>query len=235
MNSLIGVFFFSILLFTLPSHAIILDTNYEAAEDAGFQVAGEVDFLPGTARTNLDGPEKTARELISLCGTSRAQIALIVWSDLEYPTRSVGRQSSAQVLLALARGAEVKERLLGLAEDRGKMSFDIVNMAERSPHPLGRVRNIKRKLEILGAAPSDPFEMGLFGENAQRNKAVVWVHCERGDQPARSARARSVQIVQWRGNLPQFSEITVELWDFEDFPAVISLLPRASKLLYPSV
>ncbi|MGE3759372.1 MAG: hypothetical protein AB7H97_16535 [Pseudobdellovibrionaceae bacterium] len=188
MLKLIVVSFLSV-----SAHADLLDPVDEAAENLGYQVVGAVEFARGKSGPDLRQMKKNMSSLGEICPrtqawdrsiSSRAHFVVIAWSDHEFPPKKLQSLPSKYLSLAQARATRTAQFIRDRV--RGDLHFEMVNMATRRKHlvpvkdPSGtRVKrqDVKRALELAGAAPSDAFSMGLFGEHAQKSKALIWVEC----------------------------------------------------------
>jgi hypothetical protein len=193
-------------------HAIVLDPVFHAAEEMGYQVVGDLEFRPGSARIAEPQMRENLKEIDALCPTGPLRenhFVILAWSDREYPSaqQREAESSSAQVHLAdertLAVEESLRQHLAGAAA-----SFERVNMATRTPQrlrPGSRAHStpgeVKQVLKLAGAAPSGELELGLFGEYGQHSKALIWVDCI-ADPPAprRISRGDTFQLARAGAN-----------------------------------
>ncbi len=190
------------LIFTLFTsafaNAIVMEPAYQAAESLGYQVVGEIEFQNNSSAIPAPVIKKQMREIGEMCPrtqsadpniSSYARFVILAWSDKDYPTRERGFHSAKQQWLAKKRGEAVAERIR--SEVKGNLNFELVNMAHRKAHrveavepgnPLTVQLNVKKAVEIAGAAPSDQLGVGLFAEYSQAAKALIWVDCREGLQ-----------------------------------------------------
>ena len=206
MLSALVVFFLSLA----PVHAILTEPTYQAAESMGFLVVGEIEFRRGSNSVAQNKMIEQVREIGEVCPrtvtsghgiSSFARFVLLAWSDLEFPNRKVSALSPGHQELARRRAQYVAEKLR--SQVQGPLSFELVNMATRSPHPIrlnehARVQHeaydIKQALEISGGAPSTAYELGLFGEHGQRSKVIIWVDCKETFGPRRKNALANIQL-----------------------------------------
>lgn len=186
--------FIALILLSGNVHAVLTEPTYRAADALGFMVVGEVEFPRGGSEPKESQIKEQVRELGEVCPrthafdrgvSSFARFVLFAWPDTEYPKRGVAARSLPEQVLAMKRASRVAESLR--TSIQGPLTFELVNMASRKPHFIqvsdsARVKestyDAKAAMETAGAAPSDAYGMGLFGENGQRSKVVIWVDCK---------------------------------------------------------
>lgn len=175
------------------AHAAWIDPVNEAAEDLGYQVVGAVEFSKGKSSPDLRQMKQNMSSLGEICPrtqawdssiSNRANFVVIAWSDHEFPSRKAGDLHPENLKLANLRASRTAQFIRDRV--KGDVHFEIVNMATRKKHLIpvaeftgrsDRHEDIKKTLELAGAAPSDPFSLGLFHEHAQKSKAIIWVEC----------------------------------------------------------
>ncbi len=198
------------LMMTTPANAILTEPTYHAADALGYLVVGEIEFPPGKSEPDRARIQDQVREIGEICPrtnayergvSSFARLVLLAWSDREFPTRRAYALAWPAQQLALKRARSVAENLR--AKMQGPLSFELVNMATRKPHPIqvaeaARVResryDVKAAMEIAGGAPSDAYGMGLFGENGQRSKVIIWVDCKESFGQRRRGTLANLQL-----------------------------------------
>lgn len=203
------------IAFAMPAHAIVMEPILEAAESLGYRVAGELEFVPGT--THYRGMKENLRAVAEFCPRTQAvdrristetRFVILAWSDHEYPAPGKSGSSLAQEKLA-ARRAETVAHVLR-EHVGGHLLFELVNMTNRKPHMVRVTEasqiqkskdDVKAAVEIAGGAPSDRLQMGLFGEYAQRSKAVIWVDCYESLVKRRRTVPTLVQLAEVRGEM----------------------------------
>jgi hypothetical protein len=206
----------TLLFASLSAHAFVLEPVYRAADQAGYQVVGEVVFRAGSTRASGQQLRENFRELHEICPAAGlperfVHFVILAWSDREFPAEGV-EHPHAQQILALQRGRAIAD-VLRLALPDPRTSFEVVNMASHQAqtiHPGSAVQqshaeaDVKKVLVREGAAPRSDLEAGLFGEYGQRSKAILWVDCrDSGLVPRRSARPeQGVQLASTRGFVP---------------------------------
>lgn len=184
--------FSSLLLQTFSAQAIVTSPTLEAADSLGLDVAGEIEFSAYSHVASTTALRESLNSIQEICPRTQAienpvskttHVVVVAWSDREFPKE---RQSYAHADVALAN-----QRATGIAaalrrELRGPTSFDLVNMASRQPHKIklneraqnpGSETDIKAALALAGAAPIGVLQLGLFGEYAQKSKAIILVEC----------------------------------------------------------
>jgi hypothetical protein len=182
------------MLVSHPASAVLTEPTYHAADALGYLVVGELEFPRGSFEPQASQMKDQIHEIGEVCPrthaidrgvSSFAHFVLFAWPDSEYPKRTVFARSPVDQALAMKRASRVAEDLR--ARIQGPLTFELVNMATRKPHLIhvaesARVHNptydAKAAMEIAGAAPSDAYGLGLFGENGQRSKVVIWVDCK---------------------------------------------------------
>lgn len=208
------------LFFFVSSQALVLEPIFEAAENLGYHVVGEVEFKKGASQPNSKAMEENLEELGGLCPrtqahdrriSSQANFVIMAWPDHEFPSQKIQNLTPNHVALAQSRAAKTVEYLR--RNVKGNLRFEMVNMATRQPHfiPISEyarmkaVRtDIKAALEQSGAAPTNAYAIGLFGEYAQRSKAVIWVDCHESLVKRRPNAIRELELA-W-GKIPRLSE-----------------------------
>jgi hypothetical protein len=204
------------LAFGSSSHAILTEPTYQAAEALGYVVVGEIEFKRGSHSAKAPQLNEQVREIGELCPRTLARtqgvssfvkLVLLAWADVEFPTRRKFAHSSDQQMLAAKRAEDVAEKLRSHVQ--GPLAFELVNMTTRRPHPIrvnesARVQqetyDVKSALEIAGGAPSDAYGLGLFGENGQRSKVIIWVDCKETFGPRRRNVLANVQLASLGAN-----------------------------------
>lgn len=198
------------------AHAVLTEPTYQAAEAMSFLVVGEIEFQRGSYHVSGKVVDEQVREIHELCPrtitqvqgiSSFARFVLLAWSDVEFPSQKVSALSFHHQELAQRRAHFIAEKLR--TQVQGPLSFELVNMGHRIPHPI-RVSDharglhgsydVKRTLERSGGAPSSPYELGLFGENGQRSKVIIWVDCKETWGPRRKGVLANVQLAQAGAN-----------------------------------
>lgn len=205
-------------LMTGTAHAVLTEPTYHAADALGFLVVGEVEFPRGSIDPKDSQIKEQIREIGEICPrthaydrgvSSFARFVLFAWADSEYPKRAVFARSLPEQGLAIKRASRVAESLR--TRIQGPLTFELVNMASRKPHLIhvpesARVKestyDAKAAMEIAGAAPSDAFGLGLFGENGQRSKVVIWVDCTETLGRRRSNVLAKVQLAALGAHTP---------------------------------
>lgn len=207
-------------LISAAANAMLMDPIHETAESLGYQVLGEIEFRSGTAQPDPKQMQKNLSNLGELCPrtqawdssiTSHTNFVVMAWSDHEFPSSRIKNLSIDKVSLAQTRAQKTAEFLRDHV--RGNLSIEEVNMATRKPH-LVRVAehtankesrtDIKSALELSGAAPTNAFAIGLFGEYSQASKAVIWVECFENLVKRRPNSAPQLSIAG--GKFPRSSE-----------------------------
>ena len=203
-------------------HAVLTEPTYQAAEAMSFLVVGEIEFQRGSYHVSNKAVDDQVREIHEICPrtvsqvqgiSSFARFVLLAWSDVEFPSQKVSALSFHHQELAQRRAHFIAEKLR--TQVRGPLSFELVNMGHRIPHPI-RVSDhaqsrhgsydVKRILEHAGGAPSGPYEMGLFGENGQSSKVIIWVDCKETLGPRRKGMLANVQLAQVGANFFTFAQ-----------------------------
>lgn len=177
----------------LSAQADLLDPVNEAAENLGYQVVGKVEFAHGKSGPDLRQMKKNMSSLGEICPrtqawdqtiSNRANFVVIAWADEEFPSRKRQDLPPENLKLAHLRASRTAQFIRDRV--KGDLHFEIVNMATRKQHfiPVAeftgrddRREDVKKTLELAGAAPSDAFSLGLFREYAQKSKAIIWVEC----------------------------------------------------------
>lgn len=206
---------FALIMYSFPAFALITAPTLDAADELGFQVVGKITFSPYSVRSDPNEIRQSSEHLNHLCPGSRQEltpnawrILLLSWSDQEFPSpgqKAVSRKSRE---LARDRGLEVRRMLrseMNPELSRGTQII-VVNMATRVPQLIAPAKqfrdetpvtqNIKTLLARNGAAPSNPYQLGLFGEYSQRDKVLIWVDCT---TPTVRARPRPLAQLQVAG------------------------------------
>lgn len=182
-----------------------LEPNLLAARALGYTLVGESRFAARSITLSNEALGEQVRAVRESCprapvpldrALKKSHLVVLAWADREFPTRQAGAHATTDVALANGRARWVAERLRH--ELGGALEFDLINMAERRPQSVrvldgaqlnGPTFDVKAALHSVGAAPSTPLELGLFGEYAQRSKVVVWADCAE-PLPTRTLRAR---------------------------------------------
>jgi hypothetical protein len=209
--------FWALLLFFSPnSHAILTAPVLEAADALNHSAISEIEFSPGATVPTPNPIEESALLLRRMCPgengsapTRELSLLLIAWPDAEFPPAGVHRPWR-EVKIAQTRGQNVEAALILAGAPRAHI--EIVNMATRTPH-FTRVRHgpsterkmdVKHILESNGAAPTTPYQIGLFGEYAQHGKVLIMARCE-WEPPRRTPRL--LPEIRIAGILPHFRNL----------------------------
>src|SRR4051812_41969960 len=95
--------------------AFVSSRAQDAAQDLGVEIVGEIEFASGQAELKVQDSQEVLRSLSFLCtqhdDVSPLGVAVIAWSDLEYPSARRRRHSVAQMALAERRAAQIERAL----------------------------------------------------------------------------------------------------------------------------